>query len=135
MTEEEQPEEQKKALLTLAIELGDKKKQLLNIYLDSKPEQLAYDFCLQNNLDFDSMQNLTEEIRNALSNYKNEPQNQETKNKAPENVEDQNEKNKNNQGGDRNNSEMENHEEAHEMGGEEDKEHHQDQEVEQEYEE
>lgn len=74
------------------------KKQLLNIYLDSKPEQLAYDFCLQNNLDFDSMQNLTEEIRNALSNYKNEPQNQEIKNKAPENVEDQNEKNKNNQG-------------------------------------
>ena len=41
MTEEDQPDEQKKALLTLAIELGDKKKQLLNIYLDSKPEQLA----------------------------------------------------------------------------------------------
>ena len=73
MSEEEQNRDQKKALLTLAIELGDKKKQLLNIYLDSKPEQLAYDFCLQNNLDFDSMQNLTEEIKNALSNYKNEP--------------------------------------------------------------
>lgn len=135
MTEEDQPDEQKKALLTLAIELGDKKKQLLNIYLDSKPEQLAYDFCLQNNLDFDSMQNLTEEIRNALSNYKNEPQNQETKNQASEHVEDQNEKNKNAHGGDGNNSEMENHEEAHDMGGEEEKEHHQEQEVEQEYEE
>jgi hypothetical protein len=73
MSEEEQNQDQKKALLTLAIELGDKKKQLLNIYLDSKPEQLAYDFCLQNNLDFDSMQNLTEEIKNALSNYKNDP--------------------------------------------------------------
>ena len=83
MSEEDQNKESKKALLTLAIELGDKKKQLLNIYLDSKPEQLAYDFCLQNNLDFDSMQNLTEEIKNALSNYKNEP-NQDIKNHISE---------------------------------------------------
>ena len=79
-------EDQKKPLLTLAIELGDKKKQLLNIYIDSKPEQLAYDFCLQNNLDFDSMHNLTEEIKNALSNYKNEP-NQEIKNHISEEAE------------------------------------------------
>ena len=86
MAEEDHNEEQKKALLTLAIELGDKKKQLLNIYIDSKPEQLAYDFCLQNNLDFDSMQNLTEEIKNALSNYKNEP-NQELKNQISEEAE------------------------------------------------
>ena len=56
--DDEQKDNQKKPLLTLAIELGDKNKQLLNIYLDSKPEQLAYDFCLQNNLDFDSIQNL-----------------------------------------------------------------------------
>ena len=44
--EEEQNDTEKKALMTLSIELGDKKKQLLNIFLDSKPEQLAYDFCL-----------------------------------------------------------------------------------------
>ena len=84
--EEDQNEPQKKALLTLSIELGDKKKQLLNIYLDSKPEQLAYDFCLQNNLDFDSMQNLTEEIKNALSNYKADS-NQESKIPISEEVE------------------------------------------------
>ena len=95
MSEEDQNKESKKALLTLAIELGDKKKQLLNIYLDSKPEQLAYDFCLQNNLDFDSMQNLTEEIKNALSNYKNEP-NQDIKNHISEKDE-QTLSNKNNQ--------------------------------------
>ena len=80
---EEQNEGQKKPLLTLAIELGDKKKQLLNIYIDSKPEQLAYDFCLQNNLDFDSMQNLTDEIKNALSNYKGDANN-ELKNQISE---------------------------------------------------
>ena len=84
--EENEEQEQQKALLTLAIELGDKKKQLLNIYIDSKPEQLAYDFCLQNNLDFDSMQNLTEEIKNALSNYKKEP-NQKLKNQISEKAE------------------------------------------------
>ena len=82
--DEEQNEEQKKAFLTLAIELGDKKKQLLNIYLDSKPEQLAYDFCLQNNLDFDSMQNLTEEIKNALQGYNPESSNQENRNQISE---------------------------------------------------
>ena len=82
--EEEQNEDQKKPLLTLAIELGDKKKRLLNIYLDSKPEQLAYDFCLQNNLDFDSMQNLTEEIKNALSSYNPQSQNKENKNQISE---------------------------------------------------
>ena len=115
MTEEGQNQEEKKALLTLAIELGDKKKQLLNIYLDSKPEQLSYDFCLQNNLDFDSMQNLTEEIRNALSNYKNDP-NQDIKNKISEEVE-QATSNKNNKGFDDNQSE--NNEEIDQIGSEE----------------
>ena len=84
--EEEQNDQEKKALMTLSIELGDKKKQLLNIFLDSKPEQLAYDFCLQNNLDFDSMQNLTEEIKNALANYKADSSNQENKNEINEEI-------------------------------------------------
>ena len=117
MSEEEQNQEEKKALLTLAIELGDKKKQLLNIYLDSKPEQLAYDFCLQNNLDFDSMQNLTEEIRNALSNYKSEP-NQDLKNQISEEVE-QTTSNKKKKGYEENQDE--NNEEVHEN---ENQEHH-----------
>ena len=117
MSEEGQNQEEKKALLTLAIELGDKKKQLLNIYLDSKPEQLAYDFCLQNNLDFDSMQNLTEEIRNALSNYKSEP-NQDLKNQISEEVE-QTTSNKKKKGYEENQDE--NNEEVHEN---ENQEHH-----------
>ena len=90
--EEEQNDSGKKALMTLSIELGDKKKQLLNIFLDSKPEQLAYDFCLQNNLDFDSMQNLTEEIKNALANYKADSSNQEYKNEINEEINQKEEK-------------------------------------------
>ena len=93
LEEDEQNDDQKKALLTLAIELGDKKKQLLNIYLDSKPEQLAYDFCLQNNLDFDSMENLKEEIKNALANYNADAANQNEKKENQEEVEQKNEEN------------------------------------------
>ena len=98
MSEDEEPNDgQKKALLTLAIELGDKKKQLLNIYLDSKPEQLAYDFCLQNNLDFDSMENLKEEIKNALANYNADNTNKNDKKENQEEGELKNEENEENE--------------------------------------
>ena len=56
----------KQEIMILAIELGDNEKKFLKIYNDSKPEQLAYEFCLQNNLDFNSLQDLTEEIKNAF---------------------------------------------------------------------
>lgn len=56
----------KKELLMLGIEIGENEKKYLKIYSDSKPEQLAYEFCLQNNLDFDSLQELTTQIRNAF---------------------------------------------------------------------
>ena len=118
MSEEEPIQEPKKALLTLAIELGDKKKQLLNIYLDSKPEQLAYDFCLQNNLDFDSMQSLTEEIKNALSNYKNEP-NHDLKNQISEEAEQLTSDKKKLKNSENEISPIENHEEDHEADHEE----------------
>ena len=56
----------KQEIMILAIELGNNEKKFLKIYNDSKPEQLAYEFCLQNNLDFNSLQELTEEIKNAF---------------------------------------------------------------------
>ena len=57
-------------LMVLAIELGDNEKKYLKIYNDSKPEELAYEFCSQNNLDYDSLQELTEEIRRAFNSTK-----------------------------------------------------------------
>ena len=136
--EEDQNEPQKKALLTLSIELGDKKKQLLNIYLDSKPEQLAYDFCLQNNLDFDSMQNLTEEIKNALSNYKADS-NQESKIPISEEVEQNSPKEKEEKGekdeNEENNGNIENKENENKYKTEEVEEEHEQEEHEHEQEE
>ena len=57
-------------LMVLSIELGDNEKKYLKIYNDSKPEELAYEFCSQNNLDYDSLQELTEEIRRAFNSTK-----------------------------------------------------------------
>ena len=57
---------EKQEIMILVIELGENEKKFLKIYPDSKPEKLSYDFCLQNNLDFNSLQELTEEIKNAL---------------------------------------------------------------------
>lgn len=74
---EDGEEQGQKVLIVLAIELGDQNKKQLKIYPNSNPDQLAYDFCLQNNLDYESLQNLTAEIKNVLNNNKSEGQNEE----------------------------------------------------------
>ena len=59
-----------KELLILGIELGNQNKKYLKIYPDTEPDKLSYDFCLKNNLDYDSMQNLSIRIKNALNDAK-----------------------------------------------------------------
>ncbi len=58
---------QKKELMILAIDLENEKK-FLKIYNDTNPEELAYNFCYKNNLDFNSMNSLIEEIRKVFKN-------------------------------------------------------------------
>ena len=53
-------------LFTLLIELGNNESQYLKVYEDSVPEKLAYNFCLEHNLDFTSLQSLTKEIKRTL---------------------------------------------------------------------
>ena len=60
-----------KELLTLTIELGDKSKKYLKIYIDSSPEELAYNFCKENQLDYNSLKNLTNEIKEVIYSAKN----------------------------------------------------------------
>lgn len=52
----------------MTIEIDEGKIEKLNIYFDTNPEQLAYDFCRQRNLDFSALQYLSEEIRSVLQN-------------------------------------------------------------------
>ena len=64
---------EKKELMTLAIDLGENDKKYLKIYSDTKPEELAYNFCYVNQLDYNSLNQLTEQIRKIIKNNKNSP--------------------------------------------------------------
>ena len=51
----------------LSIEIGNNQIKLLKIYNNSIPSKIAYDFCLEYNLDYDSLKKLTFEIKNLIS--------------------------------------------------------------------
>lgn len=55
-----------KELTILYIQLGENEKKTIKIYNDSNPEQIAYDFCIKNNLDFESLQQITFQIKQAI---------------------------------------------------------------------
>ena len=60
----------KEFISTLKIDLGQGKTKLLNIYKNSKPDELAYNFCLQNHLDFKSVILLIKKIKYFKENNK-----------------------------------------------------------------
>ena len=62
----ESPQYQGKEITTMVIELREGEKKKLKIYSDTNPEKLAYEFCLKNNLDFESLKQLTSQIKQAL---------------------------------------------------------------------
>ena len=86
----------RKEIMILAIELGDNEKKYLKIFNDTYPEKLAYEFCLQNNLDFNSLQELTEEIKNALNNNNSKNYNDSSQNNINNKIINQNQKPNNN---------------------------------------
>ena len=57
-------------LLKFAIDLGGNEIKYINIYDDTNPEELAYNFCYVNHLDYHSLIQLREKIKNALINNK-----------------------------------------------------------------
>ena len=85
-----------KEIMILAIELGDNEKKYLKIFNNTFPEKLAYEFCLQNNLDFNSLQELTEEIKNALNNNNSKNYNDSSQNNINNKIINQNQKPNNN---------------------------------------
>ena len=77
-------------VMTLALEQG--KSEKIEIYENSDPAQLAYNFCSKNNLDFTALDYLKEQITNLLESYaKNE--NEEEFEKNIELTEEKNENN------------------------------------------
>ena len=51
----------------LSIEIGNNQMKYLKIYNNSIPSKIAYDFCLEYNLDYESLKKLTFEIKNLIS--------------------------------------------------------------------
>ena len=62
-------------VMTLALEKG--KSEKIEIYENSEPAQLAYDFCNKNNLDFNALDYLKEQITNLLDSYNKNEDNEE----------------------------------------------------------
>ena len=84
-------------LYTMTIELNQGKSSKIKIYPNSHPEQLAFDFCKTNNLDYSAMNYLTENIKLLLDSFKhsltehnnNNPQNNhinQTKSLSSQNI-------------------------------------------------
>ena len=57
----------------LSIEIGNNQMKYLKIYNNSIPSKIAYDFCLEFNLDYESLKKLTFEIKNLISESNRKP--------------------------------------------------------------
>ena len=60
----------KEPIYLINFEIGNNSKAQLSIYIDSKPDELAYNFCKENNLDFESLQIISNKIKSLLDNYR-----------------------------------------------------------------
>ena len=58
-----------KLLFSIEINLSNEKTQKINIFSNSNPNKIAYDFSILYNLDFDSHQQLLEKIKYEISKY------------------------------------------------------------------
>lgn len=58
-------------LYVMTVELEKGKSESIRIYSDSKPEELAYEFCKKNNLDFVSLEYLTNQIKSLFITVSN----------------------------------------------------------------
>ena len=54
-------------VMTLALEQG--KSEKIEIFANSDPSELAYNFCQKNNLDFNALDYLRDQITNLLETY------------------------------------------------------------------
>ena len=58
-----------KLLFSIEINLSNKKTQKINIFSNSNPNKIAYDFSILFNLDFDSHQQLLKKIKYEIAKY------------------------------------------------------------------
>jgi len=78
--------EDPKEIITLSIELENNHIEYLKIYKNSIPNKLAYNFCLEHNLNYDSLLKLTSKIKNALNASKKKQKQKQKKNNSYESI-------------------------------------------------
>ena len=61
-------------IAVLSIEIGNNQIKYLKIYNNTIPSKLAYNFCLEYNLDYESLKRLTYEIKNLIIESNKKPQ-------------------------------------------------------------
>ena len=76
----------KEEIVTLSLELEDNHIEYLKIYKNSIPNKVAYNFCLEHNLNYDYLLKLTSKIKNALNESKKKKRNKQKKNNSYENI-------------------------------------------------
>ena len=63
-------------LLCMTVDLGDGKKDVLNVHLNDDPKDLARQFCVKNHLNLEAVEILTNNIILNLNSRENEGQNE-----------------------------------------------------------
>lgn len=63
---------QQDPIFVITLELEEGKPKQIQIYADSKPGELAFEFCKENNLDFESLKNLKAQIENLMNQHMKE---------------------------------------------------------------
>ena len=76
----------KEPIYEMTIESEKGRKEIINIYSNSKPEEIAYNFCKENNLDFETLELMINQIKKLMKlildkNEEKEKNNIENKNK------------------------------------------------------
>ena len=76
----------KEPIYEMTIESEKGRKEIINIYSNSKPEEIAYNFCKENNLDFETLELMINQIKKLMKlildkNEEKEKNNIEKKNK------------------------------------------------------
>ena len=76
----------KEPIYQMTIESEKGRKEIIHIYPNSKPEEIAYNFCKDNNLDFETLELMINQIKNLMKTI-----NQKKRENNKENINEQNE--------------------------------------------
>ena len=70
----------KEPIYEMTIESEKGRKEIINIYTNSKPEEIAYNFCKENNLDFETLELMINQIKKLMKSITNKKEDEKDNN-------------------------------------------------------